>query len=133
MNWGLGYRQTCSITLTPASVVATTRQSQKYGGYRVISQEQNEIKRLVFRLILFGRVRPGDRRWRAFKQRWPSVANPLELIKEDDHGTTARACQRIESHIMIEGACRAGFSITSVYTHPDDPRRGASSARRNKE
>lgn len=97
----------------PADLLDYLDTCERGGFYQAIAEiwglpcesprEQNEIKRLVFRLILFGRVRPGDRRWRAFKQRWPSVANPLELIKEDDHGTTARACQRIESHIMIGG------------------------------
>jgi hypothetical protein len=31
------------------------------------------------------------------------VATALETIKRDDHGTSARACQRIEAELMIEG------------------------------
>ena len=66
-------------------------------------RERNEVKRLVFRRILFGRVRRGRRHWEAFRHRWPTVATALELIKRNDHGTSARACQRIESRLMIEG------------------------------
>jgi hypothetical protein len=67
------------------------------------STEKNKIKHLVFRGILFGRVSAGRPRWEAFRRRWPSVANMLERIKEHDHGTSARACQRIEAYLMIEG------------------------------
>ena len=66
-------------------------------------KQKNEIKRLVFRLILFGRVRPGNQCWQGFKRRWPSVATVLEELKRYDHATTARASQRIESRLMIEG------------------------------
>lgn len=64
---------------------------------------KNEVKRLSFKHILFGRVRPGNPLWRAFSRRWPSVAQVLEALKREDHGTTSRASQRIESQLMIEG------------------------------
>jgi hypothetical protein len=66
-------------------------------------KEKNQIKRLVYKLILFGWVRPGKPRWLAFKRRWPSVATALEQIKQGDHGRSARACQRIEARLMIQG------------------------------
>jgi hypothetical protein len=65
--------------------------------------EKNRIKGLAYKRILFGRVRHGNPGWKAFRRRWPSVATALEQIKEDDHGTLARACQRIESRLMIDG------------------------------
>jgi hypothetical protein len=66
-------------------------------------KQTNELKRLVFKHILFGRVRHGHRRWKAFAKRWPSVARVLAEIKHEDYGASARACQRIESRLMIEG------------------------------
>jgi hypothetical protein len=65
--------------------------------------DRNEVKRAAFKWILFGPVRHGKSRWQAFKLRWPSVATALEEIKRDDHGTSARACQRIEAKLMVEG------------------------------
>ena len=56
-----------------------------------------------FKHVLFGRVRQGGSYWEAFRGMWPSVASVLEAIKKDDHGTSARACQRIESRLMIDG------------------------------
>jgi hypothetical protein len=64
---------------------------------------KNRIKQLTFRYVLFGRPRPGNRFWEAIRGRWPTVARVLEQIKADDHGTAARACQRIESSLMIGG------------------------------
>ena len=64
---------------------------------------KNRIKYLTFRYVLFGRPRPGHRYWEAIRRRWPTVACVLEEIKADDHGTAARACQRIESSLMIGG------------------------------
>jgi hypothetical protein len=79
---------------TVAEVWSTPCESRK---------QKNEIKRLVFRRLLFGRVAPGRRHWIAFRRRWPSVALMLDEIKRPDHGTSARACQRIESRLMIQG------------------------------
>jgi hypothetical protein len=79
-------------------------------------REKNEIKRLVFKRILFGRVRAGNRWWEAFRLRWPSVAIAIEEIKRDNHGTSARACQRIEARLMIAGVVER-FSVQ----HPDVP------------
>ncbi len=81
--------------------------------YRTMSQVWNlsidtrrelyEVKRRVFKYVLFGRVRHGSRSWLAFRRRWPSVARVLELIKGEDHGTSSRACQRLETRLMISG------------------------------
>jgi hypothetical protein len=79
-------------------------------------KSRNEIKRLSYRCILFGRVRPGNPRWRAFRERWPSVAAALEEIKSGDQGRSARACQRIESRLMIEGVVGSFERL-----HPDVP------------
>ena len=81
-----------------------------------LPSEKNEIKRLVFRQILFGRVRPHRRRWRAFRHRWPTVAAVLEAVKQGDHGNSRRACQRIESKLMIDG-------VVGQFRrhHPDQP------------
>ena len=54
------------------------------------AKEKNLIKGLVYRLILFGRVRAGSRRWQAFRQRWPSVATMLEEMKQADYATSPR-------------------------------------------
>ena len=77
-------------------------------------KEKNEIKRLVFKHVLFGRVRQGKRHWEAFRRLWPSVAIALQLIKHGDHGTSARACQRIESQLMISGVVQR-----FLREHPD--------------
>jgi hypothetical protein len=66
-------------------------------------KEKSAVKGLAFRLILFGRVRPMSCQWKAFLDRWPSLAVVLEQLKREDHGTTARASQRIESHLMVAG------------------------------
>jgi hypothetical protein len=79
-------------------------------------RSRNEVKRLVFKAILFGRVRHGRPHWEMFRSRWPSVACVLEEIKRDDHGTSARCCQRIEARLMIESV--AGCM---KERHPDVP------------
>jgi hypothetical protein len=66
-------------------------------------KDKNRLKRAAFRWILFGPIRHDNGHWKAFRRRWPSVATALETIKRDDHGTSARVCQRIESKLVIEG------------------------------
>jgi hypothetical protein len=66
-------------------------------------KEKNRIKRLTFQYVMFGPPRPGRRYWEAYRRRWPTVAQVMEAIKAGDHGTAARACQRIESSLMIGG------------------------------
>ncbi len=52
--------------------------------------ERSEFKPQVFRYILFGPVLPEEPLWIAFKSRWPSMAEVLELLKRRDYGTTSR-------------------------------------------
>ena len=66
-------------------------------------ENKNKIKGLVFKLILFGKVRLFHTHWKAFRARWPSVASVLEELKRDAHGTVARASQRIEARLMVDG------------------------------
>jgi hypothetical protein len=79
------------------------------------------VKRLVFRRILFGHVRHGNGFWESFQRRWPTLASVLEMIKRDDHGTSARACQRLESRLMIDGVVEtlrlyhAGLPIQTIH------------------
>jgi hypothetical protein len=67
------------------------------------SQQVRRVKVLAFKLLLFGPVRHGNCHWEEFKHEWPGVASAIEQVKERDHGTLARACQRIESRLMIGG------------------------------
>ncbi len=90
--------------------------AETWGLRRQTPREINDLKRLVFKRILFGRVRPGNRHWEAFRRRCPSVATALILIKQDDHGTSARACQRLESRLMIEGV--VGRFASEYPDHP---------------
>ena len=64
---------------------------------------KNRIKRLTFKYILFGRSRPYKCYWKAVRGRWPTVSRVIEEIKSEDHGTVARACQRIEASLIIGG------------------------------
>jgi hypothetical protein len=74
------------------------------------------VKKLTFKLLLFGPVRHGNLRWEEFKHDWPGVAWVIERVKELDHGTLARACQRIESRLMIDGV------VGQLRVHqPDTP------------
>jgi hypothetical protein len=66
-------------------------------------REKKKVKRRVFRHLLFGRVRHENRPWTAFQRRWPNIASVLEQIKREDHGASARACQRLEARLMIDG------------------------------
>jgi hypothetical protein len=67
------------------------------------AKEKNAIKGLTFRRVLFGRVHQYRSYWKAFAERWPVMAAAIELLKEHDHGTTARACQRLEARLMVDG------------------------------
>ena len=69
----------------------------------VAPRDKNKVKKLAFKYVLFGPARPGHPHWEAFRGRWPSVAHVLEEIKESDHGTAARVCQRIEAGLIIGG------------------------------
>jgi hypothetical protein len=92
-------------------------------------KEKNQIKRLTFKYVLFGRPRPGHRYWEAIRRRWPTVAGVIEEIKAGDQGRAARACQLIESSLMIGGVVER-FRVAhpdaaiqtihdSVLVHPD--------------
>jgi hypothetical protein len=90
--------------------------------WRLSCERRREVKRRVFKYILFGPVRPGNPSWEAFRSRWPSVAIMLEHIKTQDHGTSARACQRLEAKLMIGGvvdALRTKHADIPVQTIPD--------------
>jgi hypothetical protein len=78
--------------------------------------QRSRLKRLAFKLILFGPTRPTDPRWLAFRARWPTVAGFLERARAHDYGVPARACQRLESALMIGGV--AGRLMAE---HPDTP------------
>jgi hypothetical protein len=78
--------------------------------------EKNEVKCRTFKHVLFGRPRPGESCWEAVRDRWPSVASVLEAVKVRDKGRAARACQRIESSLMIGGV--VGRFLAD---HPDIP------------
>ncbi len=64
---------------------------------------KNRIKFFTFKYVLFGSPRPGHPYWEGIRRRWPTVAYVIEQMKVGDKGTTARACQRIESSLMIGG------------------------------
>jgi hypothetical protein len=97
----------------PADLVDYMEVCQSGGFYRALAEEwgrpcgtrieKNRIKKLTFQYVMFGPPRPGRRYWEAYRRRWPTVAHVLEEIKAGEHGTAARACQRIESSLMIGG------------------------------
>jgi hypothetical protein len=72
-------------------------------------ERRKALKRVAYRVIFFGRIRTeADRTyilWRAFCDRWPTVGHLILRLKNRDKGVPARACQRLESTIMIQGVC----------------------------
>jgi hypothetical protein len=78
--------------------------------------QRSRLKRMTFKLILFGPTRPSHPRWLAFRSKWPTVAEFLELAKAHDYGVPARACQRLESALMI-----GGVAARLMTEHPDTP------------
>jgi hypothetical protein len=83
--------------------------------------KKSEIKRLAYRCVLFGRPRPGGFRWEAFKSRWLSVSNMLFALNSESKGASARACQRIESNLIIGGVvgrlrrCRPEEPVQTIH------------------
>ncbi len=63
--------------------------------------DPGKVKRMAFKYILFDRVHPFCSQWKAFEARFPTVAMVLKLIKAEDYGVSSRACQRLESAIMV--------------------------------
>ena len=95
---------TCSTSLTFASVGKFYEVLAEIWGIAWDEDRaKQKVKNLAFRYILFGKVKEDSQRWLAFKDRWPAMAIVLEHLKEQDHGIAARAAQRIEGLIMIDG------------------------------
>jgi hypothetical protein len=90
--------------------------------------QRSRLKRMTFKLILFGLTRPGHRKWLAFRKKWPTVADFLKQAKAPIHsplpraekcycyGVPARVCQRLESALMI-----GGVATRLMTEHPDTP------------
>jgi len=82
--------------------------------------KRQRLKEKVYCRISFGATPwPGDvgiDLWRAFRKRWPTVANLLERLKEADHAVPARVCQRLEAGLMIHDVCD-----TLRVQYPDIP------------
>ncbi len=83
---------------------------------------QHKIKRIVFRLMLFGRTHKYHPYWKLVRERWPTIAAFLEIAKEEDKGVASRACQCLESSIVIGGVIdrfRVSFPEIPVLTIHD--------------
>ncbi len=97
----------------PADLVDYLEVCQHGGFYQALAKAwclpcepgkaKNRIKELAFKYVLFGRPRPGNRFWDALRRYWPTVARVIEAIKIEDHGSVARACQRIEASLIVGG------------------------------
>src|SRR5262249_45120482 len=77
--------------------------AKAWGIPSITRRERNKVKRRCFKYLLFGPVRHRHPAWLALERRWLDVANVLADLKREDHGTAARACQRLESRLMIDG------------------------------
>jgi hypothetical protein len=73
-------------------------------------ERRNQLKGLVFRTLLFGRIPRNDHwdnytQWIQFTEKYPSLARYLRGMKRKDHGTVARVAQRVESWLILERIC----------------------------
>jgi hypothetical protein len=66
--------------------------------------------------VIFGRDRPRDPRWAAFRIRWPAVQESLDWLKARNHRHAARVLQRIEAALMV-----GRVSNRLRRSHPDLP------------
>jgi hypothetical protein len=55
--------------------------------------------------LLMGEPAAGCPQWRRYAERWPSAAGYLERIKRGDYRRAAHLFQRVESDLVIRGAC----------------------------
>ena len=100
------FPRTCSTTSTAASEVRFTKKWRDSGGYRACQG----LKRTRSRDLCSGASSSAVCARQSILGSIPAMLaelwRPLEQIKQNDHGTSARACQRIESSLMINGAVR---------------------------
>ncbi len=66
-------------------------------------ESKGKVKDRTFRFILFGRIRSRHPYWKPVVTRWPTMAYVLAEVKANDVGAMSRACQRLESSLMIAG------------------------------
>jgi hypothetical protein len=84
--------------------------------------QRQRVKRLVFTTMLFGPNVAGKPEQEAVRRKWPNVGGPIALIKKSDHGVLARAMQRLEAKVVIDGvveAMRLTCPATPVLTLHD--------------
>ena len=76
---------------------------QKKGNFR----DREQVKRLLFRDVLFCRPYVRGRMTELFEQTWPGVfAAVQELKRTEGYKAVSRRLQRLESSIIIDGVCR---------------------------
>ena len=75
--------------------------------YELLSHDcglsRERAKKAVFRDVLFGKPYVNGRVTVAFGKRWPTLLAGIRAAKRHDHKIIARALQRLESRIILDG------------------------------
>jgi hypothetical protein len=100
----------------PANLLAFIEMCERGKFYHAIGEpwgldadvpaEKEEIKALVFKLIFYDPTLAKDPKWLEFKESFPDLAAFLEEIKAGNYAVSARASQRLESNLIINGVVR---------------------------